>query len=68
MASFRSGGETRARQQLDFARGKLPADFKILQDLGDGARGLWYDWLFAHILLREATELIEGTAESGGRR
>ena len=68
MASFRSGDETGARQQLDLARDKLPADFKILQAPGDGVLGYWYDWLFARILMREAVALIEGTAESGERR
>ena len=68
MALFRSGDEVAARRQLDFARNKLPADFKIPQAGGDGSLGYWYDWLFADILMREAGTLIEGTAESGGNR
>ena len=68
MASFRSGDETQAREQLNFARGKLPADFKIPQAPGDGALGYWYDWLFAGVLMKEAVALIDGTTESGGKR
>ena len=45
---------------LEFANKKLP---KLESgDLGS----YWGDWIFAHVLMREAKALIEGGAKAGG--
>jgi hypothetical protein len=40
-------------------RAEIEGGFQNL-DRGDYMPGFWYDWVFAPILLREATALIEG--------
>ena len=47
------------------ARAQLAAGGKVIEDqfhtglpAGNSGEGFWYDWVFAKILLREATELI----------
>jgi hypothetical protein len=32
--------------------------------LGNPTQGFWFDWLFARILLNEATALIEGNSKA----
>jgi serine/threonine protein kinase len=42
-------------------RSKIPIDAPIPSQIwGNDLTGYWYDWVFAHILLREAETLIEG--------
>jgi eukaryotic-like serine/threonine-protein kinase len=60
MSSFRQG-QTNAARQLAYPREALESRFKSGLLPGD-AQGFWYDWLFARILLREATAAIETKA------
>jgi len=43
-----------ARSELEAGRKLVEADFAGGLQLGNGATGFWFDWLFARILLREA--------------
>ena len=58
MSEWRNGDEKEARLHLAQARDAV--DQRFAQPLGDGdsGRGYWYDWLFARIMVREATVLI----------
>jgi eukaryotic-like serine/threonine-protein kinase len=62
MACQRLGQAGEARAELAQARSVIEDKFKRDLDRGTGVQGFWFDWLFARILLREATALIEGTA------
>lgn len=53
-----------ARSELTQARSMIEDKFKKNGlDRGTGVQGFWFDWLFARILLGEATALIEGTPQ-----
>lgn len=60
MAHYRAGHTAEARATLETAEKDLRKGWfdDERKDLG----GNWHDWLFGHILLREARGLIEGTA------
>ena len=51
-----------ARSELARGREAIEARFKTGLDRGSGTAGFWFDWVFARVLLREATALIEGPA------
>ena len=53
-----------ARFQLAQGRNLIERKFEGGLDLGGAAQGFWFDWVYARILLREATTLIEGTPQS----
>lgn len=54
MAHYRSGEIERARSELAEVRPQIEAYFQNLPVAG----GYWFDWVFARILLREATALM----------
>ena len=56
------GQTDEARSELNQARGMIDDKFKNGLDRGTGVQGFWFDWVFARILLREATALIRETA------
>jgi hypothetical protein len=60
MALFHEGKVEEARENLSRARKIVDAGFARRLDVGNGAQGYWFDWVFARILLREA----EGTIRS----
>ena len=61
MADYQSGRVAEAAQELEPARQAV--DGRLNSGLVPGdPQGSWYDWLFARILLREATTLIEAKA------
>jgi eukaryotic-like serine/threonine-protein kinase len=60
MACYRTGLETEAREHLARARELVEPKFQLGLDRGALGIGMWYDWVFARILLREAAVLIEG--------
>jgi len=62
MACERLGQTGEAHSELAQARSVIDDKFKRELDRGTGVQGFWFDWLFARILLREATALIDGTA------
>ncbi|MBN2683960.1 MAG: protein kinase [Pontiellaceae bacterium] len=59
MSCFRNGQEDEARRLL--AEGRVLVQGKFLNglDRGVSGAGMWYDWVFARILLREAEALID---------
>jgi tetratricopeptide (TPR) repeat protein len=61
MAHYQTGRADQARSELVQARQKVENQFNNLSVNSDGA--YWFDWVFARILLREATALM---AESKG--
>jgi hypothetical protein len=63
MACYRNGKAVEAQEHLARARALIEAKFKAGLDRGNSTAGLWYDWVFARILLREADTVIETSAE-----
>ncbi|MBC8095605.1 MAG: serine/threonine protein kinase, partial [Akkermansiaceae bacterium] len=50
-----------ARVEFTGSQRVIEDKFKAGLEPGTGVQGFWFDWVFARILLREATGLIEGT-------
>ena len=48
-----------ARAELSQGEKLIEDKFRSGLDRGTGVQGFWFDWVFAHILLREATTLIQ---------
>jgi uncharacterized radical SAM superfamily Fe-S cluster-containing enzyme len=61
MTHYQTGKGEQARSELAEARQKIENQFNGEKLNGD--TGYWFDWVFARILLREATALM---AESKG--
>jgi hypothetical protein len=64
MSEQKLGKTAEARSQLQEAREIVDNKFKSELDLGNPTQGFWFDWLFARILLNEATALIEGNPKA----
>ena len=62
MACGQLGEVETARSELAQGRDLIAAEFAKGLGEGNGNVGLWYDWLFARILFREAEALIETTS------
>jgi eukaryotic-like serine/threonine-protein kinase len=60
MALWNQGDADGARKLLAQARDPVARHFAVPMVVGESNRGLWYDWLFARIMMREATMLIGG--------
>jgi hypothetical protein len=56
------GQSAEASAALGEGREVIQGEFTNVLDAGDGTRGFWFDWVFARILLREATVLMDGKA------
>jgi hypothetical protein len=64
MSCQQLGQSDEARSELNQARSMIEDKFKKNGlDRGTGVQGFWFDWIFARILLGEATALIEGTPQ-----
>jgi hypothetical protein len=64
MSAQHLGQTGEARSELTQARSMIEDKFKKNGlDRGTGVQGFWFDWIFARILLGEATALIEGTPQ-----
>jgi eukaryotic-like serine/threonine-protein kinase len=61
MSDQKLGKINEARSELGEAREIIENKFRNPLDLGTPMQGFWFDWLFARILLDEATALIEGS-------
>jgi serine/threonine protein kinase len=61
MTLWQRGEADDARSFLTKARYAVNSHFAVPMAPGDSSRGLWYDWLFARIMVREATQLIGET-------
>jgi hypothetical protein len=60
MSLHQLGQADDARLQLAKARNPIDQKFKNGLERGNAGLGMWYDWVFARILLREAEALIGG--------
>jgi eukaryotic-like serine/threonine-protein kinase len=58
MACYQNGQAREAREHLAQGRALVEAKFKQGLDRGTPGIGMWYDWVFARVLLREADGLI----------
>jgi hypothetical protein len=56
MAQYKAGNAAEARSELVGVQQAIEAHFSKVPV--DGADGYWFDWVFARILLREATGLM----------
>jgi eukaryotic-like serine/threonine-protein kinase len=65
MTCQQRGQSSEAQSELEQARQVIEAKFQHGLDRGNHVSGIWYDWVFARILLREATALIEGQSFPG---
>jgi hypothetical protein len=63
MSWHHRGRAEEARSQLAQCREVIEAKFKDGLMHGNSVQGLWYDWVFAHLLLREAAGLIDGRTQ-----
>jgi tetratricopeptide (TPR) repeat protein len=59
MSCYQSGQIDEARSQLSKGRAVLESNFKNGLEHGNAGQGMWYDWVFARILLREAAAMID---------
>lgn len=59
MASHQLGDTPAALAYLHSARETVERKFATSLEKGSGTVGFWYDWLFARVLVREASDLIE---------
>jgi serine/threonine protein kinase len=58
MSEWNSGEAGEARRLLADSRAAVDRRFAVPLNGGDSQRGFWHDWLFARIMVREATMLI----------
>jgi eukaryotic-like serine/threonine-protein kinase len=58
MTHIHVGKDDLARSELAQAREKIESRFNQGLEIGAGAEGFWFDWVFARVLLREAVALI----------
>ncbi len=58
MASHQLGHHATARENLASARAAVERKFATSLVEGTGGPGFWYDWLFARVLVKEATAMI----------
>lgn len=59
MASHRLGQTEEARAELLAAQETVERYFKGRPDRGNPVQGFWFDWIFARVLVREATAQID---------
>lgn len=59
MASHRLGQTEEARAELLAAQETVERYFKARLDRGNPVQGFWFDWVFARVLVREATAQID---------
>jgi serine/threonine protein kinase len=64
LALHQLGDHAEMRKQLDLSQELIEKKFRTGLDLGGGAHGFWFDWIFARTLLREAESLIQSQAHA----
>jgi hypothetical protein len=60
MACRQEGKTQEAASELKAARETIENKFRDNLDRGEPKKGFWFDWVFARVLLREATATVEG--------
>jgi serine/threonine protein kinase len=58
MSRSQLGQDKEARSELVGGREIIESKFRNLMDSGTPVQGFWFDWVFARILLREASAMI----------
>jgi serine/threonine protein kinase len=58
MCLYQLHHDAAAHEQLQQVRELIENRFKAELDLGDRERGFWFDWVFAHVLLKQAAALL----------
>ncbi|MGC3957818.1 MAG: protein kinase [Verrucomicrobiota bacterium] len=58
LSLYQLGDTASARTQLEQSRELIEKKFRTGLDLGGGAHGFWFDWIFARTLLSEAESVI----------
>ena len=58
MAFSQSSDRDQALKELSLGRQSVEEEFSGALEPGSATQGFWFDWVFARILLREATDLI----------
>ncbi|HYD82946.1 MAG TPA: serine/threonine protein kinase, partial [Opitutus sp.] len=58
MAHFQLGQGAEAQAELERVREVIAVKFEGVGDRGSPIRGFWFDWMFARVLLREASGLV----------
>jgi hypothetical protein len=66
MSAWQLGRHELAKSELVEGRGIIEAKFAGDLGHGDVHQGFWWDWVFARILLREATAMIEQSPPPAG--
>lgn len=59
MAYHQTGKTAEAASELRKGRDIIETRFRDNLDRGEGNRGFWFDWIFARMLLHEATTIVE---------
>jgi serine/threonine protein kinase len=62
LALFKTSHKEEALRELNQGRQSIEDKFNEGLESGSAAQGFWFDWVFARILLREATGLIDSRA------
>jgi serine/threonine protein kinase len=65
LALYQTGQRDEAKARLSRASASIEAWFKTGPNRGDQGVGMWYDWLFARVLRREAEGLINHEGAAG---
>lgn len=65
MACHRLGQAEAAHAELRAAREIVDRQFKNRADRGNPVQGFWFDWVFARVLVREGTALIDSANVRG---
>ena len=58
MTDYHLGKTSLASNELVQASARIETQFKYTTQVGEGADGFWFDWLFARILMSEANNLV----------
>jgi len=66
MACQQRGETAEAKTQFVLARDEINAEFCPQLQHGDRSAGIWYDWVAARLLLREAAVKLGLPADNGG--
>jgi tetratricopeptide (TPR) repeat protein len=64
MALKRLGQTDAARTALGEGRQVIDGKFRAGLERGSGIQGFWFDWVFAQILLQEASSLVAGASHT----
>jgi tetratricopeptide (TPR) repeat protein len=67
LAFSQSGQKDEALRELTQGRQAMADKFNGIMEEGSATQGFWFDWVFARILLREATTLVDSPAPARAR-